>query len=115
MNLKRGFLRFWIGISLCWIAGLGWLLHDDLKFGGPWTLSSRPPDCPKEYSNGPLQTWTDKELLCRIAEAEAEDWAARLNAAEIIFIPPLGLFVFGCFVLWVARGFRPKSFSVTAK
>ena|SRR6266566_4594841 len=80
MNVKRGFFRLWIGVSLCWIIGLGWYLRNDLHFDGPWTLSSPPLDCPKELpteNTRPLTKLTDKELECAIAVMEAQSWEER--------------------------------------
>jgi hypothetical protein len=99
MNIKRGFFRLWIGVSLCWIIGLGWYLRNDLHLEGPWTLSSPPPDCSKE----------SPELKCAIGATEAQSWVERSHAAVIIFVPPLGLFIFGSCVVWIIQGFIPKS------
>lgn len=112
MNVKRGFFRLWIGVSLCWIIGLGWYLRNDLHFEGPWTLSSPPLDCPKELpteSTRPLTKLTDKELECAIAVMEAQSWEERARATAIIFVPPLGLFIFGSCVVWIIQGLSPKS------
>jgi hypothetical protein len=109
MNLKRGFFRLWIGVSLCWIIGLGWYLRNDLHFDGPWTLSNPPLDCLKELPTGPLPKFTDKELKCAVAAMEAQSWAERSNAAVIIFVPPLGLFILGSCVVWIIQGFTGDS------
>jgi hypothetical protein len=85
MNVKRGFFRLWIGVSLCWIIGLGWYLRNDLHFEGPWTLSSPPLDCPKELpteNTRPLTKLTDKELECAIAVMEAQSWEERARATR---------------------------------
>jgi hypothetical protein len=112
MNVKRGFFRLWIGVSLCWIIGLGWYLRNDLHSEGPWTLGNPPFDCPKELpteNTRPLTKLTDKELECAIAAMEAQSWAERANAAVIIFVPPLGLFIFGSCIVWIIQGLDPKS------
>jgi hypothetical protein len=57
----------------------------------------------------PLDKWTEEELHCKFAELLADEWRERLNAAEIAFGPPLGLFIFGCLIEWIIRGFTPHS------
>jgi hypothetical protein len=112
MNVKHGFFRLWIGVSLCWIIGLGLYLRNDLHFEGPWTLSSPPLDCPKERpteGTRPLTKLTEKELECAIAAMAAQSWVERANATVIIFVPPLVLFIFGSCVVWIIQGFSPKS------
>ena len=99
MNIKRGFFRLWIGVSLCWIIGLSWYLRNDLHFEGPWTLSSPPLDCLRDPTRP----------QCATAATEAQSWVERSHAAVIIFVPPLGLFIFGSCVVWIIQGFIPKS------
>jgi hypothetical protein len=36
-------------------------------------------------------------------------WHERLNATEIMFIPPLALLVLGSLIIWVAPGFSAGS------
>jgi hypothetical protein len=50
-----------------------------------------------------------EELDCRIGELTAEIWQDRLNAAKMVFGPPLGLFIFGYLIGWIIRGFAPRS------
>jgi hypothetical protein len=112
MNVKRGFFRLWIGVSLCWIIGLGWYLRNDLHIEGPWKLSNPPLDCAKELPTEnarPSTKLTDKQLECATAAMQAQSWVERSNAAVIIFVPPLGLFIFGSCVVWIIQGLIPKS------
>lgn len=112
MNIMRAFFRLWIGVSLCWIIGLSWYLRNDLHFEGPWTLSNPPLACPKVLPTGntrPLTKLTDEELKCAIAAMEAQSWSERANAAVTIFVPALGLFIFGSCVVWIIQGLNPKS------
>ena len=40
-NLRRGFFRLWLVLSLCWIAGASWFLRDQLYFGYTWEMPWR--------------------------------------------------------------------------
>ncbi|HEY6254222.1 MAG TPA: hypothetical protein VIY51_00340 [Xanthobacteraceae bacterium] len=113
MNTKRGFFRLWIVMSVCWIAGSGWVLRDDLAVTSGWAMSQKPAfDCPQPSAAElarPLSEWTDSLLHCQIAEVQGMIWAKRFDAAKIVFLPSLGLLVFGCLTAWAISGFTPQS------
>jgi hypothetical protein len=105
MNIRRGFFRLWICISVCWILASGWVLRDDLYFGEPWTMTRS--DCPSDIDKTrPLSEWTDQEIECVLS---THYWANRWEAAKTVFLPPLGLLVLGGLIGWIIQGFRPKS------
>lgn len=142
-NLRRGFFRLWLVLSLCWIAGASWFLRDQLYFGYTWEMpwrliapqfvdlpshefeklspeqrekyiaqkkqaTARGLYCPTGAShNRPVDELTPDEVACELAEFTAKFWQGRLNAASIVFGPPLALFIFGCLVGWIIRGFAP--------
>jgi hypothetical protein len=109
MNLTRGFFRLWLVISLLWIAGSGWILRDNLR--SDCSDVSGPHKPPTEMS--------DHELVCALAslppppagfvldqDPAIAGWNLRVRAAEWIALPPLGLLLLGCAIIWVGRGFR---------
>jgi hypothetical protein len=70
----------------------------------PWWPAG---DCPSDPVKGrPLEALTDHELVCAFYYVV---WHERLNAAEIVFIPPLALLVLGSLIIWVAPGFSAGS------
>jgi hypothetical protein len=91
-------------------AATGWLFVDHLGFKETWALSA---SCQTE---GELHNVDSNNMTLEQLEAEAvcfaqrdDLWKNRLDAAKIIFVPPLGLFIFGCLILWTVRGFAPQS------
>jgi hypothetical protein len=38
MNLRQGFLRLWIVLSACWVAGFSWVSRDDLALNHTWDM-----------------------------------------------------------------------------
>jgi len=83
MNIRRGLVRLWICVSLCWILAAGLIFHDHLVVGQRWIVSQLnglPIDCahvarPSEDQR-PMQRWTDQELECFITEDTTEVWTA---------------------------------------
>jgi hypothetical protein len=97
MNLRRGFFRLWLVISILWIGAATWFLWDVVF--DPWA-DFLP------IKNGTVGDETALPDAPWVIAATA----GRRYALTLIFIPPIALLGLGLVSLWVARGFAlPQS------
>ena len=97
MNWKRGLFRVWAAASLLW--AVLWTL---LNWSG---VAASLSDLSCLVSGGSSGPWCEYRLIGAIAVYGLEDrrfWVGLLA-------PPLAALLFGYTVLWIARGFRPKT------
>jgi hypothetical protein len=106
MNWRRGLLRLWLVLSLCWIVAVG-------LYAWPYAW---PPYCrllgqattPNEQRNPP-GTFTPIDPN---EPAPPETWpciAATINEfAPYALLPPLVTLVLGLLGVWVASGFARR-------
>lgn len=127
MNWKRGLLRAWLVLAVCWAGILGFevgdrlcandrnpyqfLTYDQLiELGG--VRGKKPIAAPASVS---LET--ANALLVAKDEVKREqslcfpdrlriDWGVRSSALGLIIGPPIGLLILGYALLWIGRGFR---------
>ena len=99
MSWRRGLLRLWLVLSLCWIAGVGlyaWRQE-------PWILSSSEfvfestPDSARDQQ---------KESADKIINSLNAETAKRY--ALYLLVPPLATLVLGLLSAWVVSSFERK-------
>jgi hypothetical protein len=100
MNWRRGLLRLWLVLSLCWIAGVGLYAWKQES----WTLSSS-----REF------VFEDDPDTARDQESESlEKIINSLNAetakqyALLLLVPPLATLAFGLLSAWIVSSFERK-------
>ena len=87
MNWARGLQRVWAVVAICWFGLQTWLMRVAIK--SAW------------------DGWVDAPLDGKLQDYDAAILNIRLEIAEWIVLPPLGLLLLGFMVVWAARGFRP--------
>jgi hypothetical protein len=97
MNWRRGLLRLWLVLSLCWTVPAVVLEWDDLT---------------SHVVTKDLAKWSDEALLkahrgetLSVSDYRA-DWPRRLAAGSMIIGPPIAALLLGYALLWAGRGFR---------
>jgi hypothetical protein len=116
MNWKRGLFRAWLIIAVCWIAATTFLWWDDLTCSNCAVINEA-----KKLS-GYEETTSVRRSDGSVVAVQTHDHAAALRAARLsiwhekgslivgmIIGPPFALILLGSAVLWIGRGFRPKT------
>jgi hypothetical protein len=100
MNWRRGLLRLWLVLSLCWIAGVGlyswrqesWILSSSREFvfeDGPDTARDQQSESLEKIINS-LNAETAKQYVL------------------LLLVPPLATLVLGLLSAWVVSSFERK-------
>jgi hypothetical protein len=100
MNWKRGLLRFWLVLSLCWIVPVGVLEWDGLR------SHEMTEDLTKLSDEALLKAQRGESLS---VSDYPPDWPRRFAAGGDIIGPPFALFLLGYGLLWIGRGFRSRA------
>jgi hypothetical protein len=87
MNLRRGFFRIWIALSVLWVALSTWLIWES---------------CVRD-SDGYL--WCSVLDGDWIMELRYFGWRDGLRIATAVLSVPVGLLIIGATSFWVKRGF----------
>ena len=98
MNVRRGLLRLWIVVSLCWAVPAAWLNRDELIATRHWTRDDLDP-----AANG--------FKLSQIVTLRP-DWQTRVPAAVLVAARPIVLLLVVLGMGWVGKGF---GISISAK
>ena len=97
---KQGLLRFWIVVSVFWIASAFWFAFGAL---GP-VLVDYAPFVASASS-------FDRHVLSSFDVILYGSNTSRLNQAVWSFGPPIATLMFAYIVEWIVRGFRPRKVS----
>lgn len=118
MNLRRGLLRAWLVLSICW---MGAIAYQDSVFlcasysvkehrlpstgdpmPAPGTVLTPLPAGPKgwERFSGPSGCFPRGEYRA--------DWAARWVALSPMLSVPASALIVGLLLIWIGSGFRSK-------
>jgi hypothetical protein len=90
MNWRRGLLRLWFVLSLCWIAGVGLSSSREFVFeDGPDTARDQQSESLEKIINS-LNAETAKQY------------------ALLVLVPPLATLVLGLLSAWVVSSFERK-------
>src|SRR5438034_4218291 len=100
MNWRRGLLRLWLVLSLCWIAGVGlyawkqetWILSSSQEF-----VFEGTPDSARDQQNESVE-----KIINSLSAETAKRYAAYL------LVPPLATLVLGLLSAWIASSFERK-------
>lgn len=114
MNLRRGFFRIWVVVTVVWTLLVGTLswesvrppresLRDDPIISGPVDFADL---IPAENRTAEQQAAINRARERRAAKDAAELSARRLTVGGIIIIPPLIVLAFGAAIGWALTGFR---------
>lgn len=99
INWRRGFLRGWIVITVCWILGIAIIAFRD------GSIPSLTQGC--DQLRGFVIQETGKVLGdAEVSKCEAQWRTKRLELIERAFGPPIALVVSGVLLGWIWRGFR---------
>ena len=125
MNIKAGLWRLCVFLVLGWIGSSIWYWRRELtatksrliditpygKGGGELTMKMLGPD--GVVFEFPFSKFTQKEIDGVLLQhygyevwKNIPDWPARIDAAEWVFLPPMGLLLLGFAIVWVVNGFR---------
>lgn len=120
---SRGFFRFWLVLSVMWVAAIFFIadtpkelsrayrMHVAMKADAADQGGASEEDNSKSWQDAPIVGSSQDRLLEEALEvAQARVWAdatknLRQNAA-LGFIPPLVVLVIGTMIAWALRGFR---------
>lgn len=87
LNLRRGFFRAWIVLTVGWVVGVGaYFLMQSCE----WMLHARPDQI------GPIEF------------QQCSDSRRLALALAIGFVPPIASLGFGFVVRWIGTGFAPS-------
>src|SRR4051794_3347728 len=102
MNWRRGLLRTWVVVSICWVGVVGgygvynW-------YNDPWrVVSQKPADC------GETKPWTKYHKEC----LELAPWLKSPPLWDVLLHsigPPSALLLFGVVLWWIGQGFRERT------
>jgi hypothetical protein len=98
LTWRRGFFRLWVALSILWIVAATAAAYRDTS------IPSLTKGCET------LLDFTDEATGQKLSAADVNlcdgVWRdKRLMLAASIFGPPLGLFLFGAVISWIAAGF----------
>jgi hypothetical protein len=101
MNPKRGLFLLWIFLALVWVIGSAWELSYELL----------------AHCEQILERSVYTAVHCLVERADQggiafpRGWPipTQLTAIEWVLLPPIGLFIIGWVVFWIASGFRSNS------
>jgi hypothetical protein len=97
MNWKRGLFRIWAAASLLWIA-----LWTALSWAG---VAASLSDLSCFFSGGSSGPWCKYHFTSAIAADGLEDRHFWIG----LMAPPMAVLLLGYTLLWIGRGFRPKT------
>jgi hypothetical protein len=97
MNWKRGLFRVWAAASLLWVA-----LWTVLNWSG---VAASLSDLACLVSGGSSGPWCEYRLLGAISVHGLEDRYFWIG----LIAPPMTALLTGYTLLWIGRGFRPKT------
>jgi hypothetical protein len=100
MNWRRGLLRLWLVLSLCWIAGVGlyawkqerWILSSSREF-----VFEDAPGAARDQQNESAD-----KIINRLDAETAKQYAL------LLLVPPLATLAFGLLSAWVVTSFERK-------
>jgi hypothetical protein len=100
MSWRRGMLRLWLVLSLCWIAGVGlyawkqerWMLSSFREF-----VFEDDPDTARDQESESLE-----KIINSLNAETAKQYAL------LVLVPPLATLAFGLLSAWVASSFERK-------
>ena len=101
-NWRRGFLRLWLVLSLCWIAGVG-----VFAWGYEQSMASRDQalracfEASKAKGTDMFSCFSDETIYPALGKTVGE-------YAAYAFLPPLGALVLGLIGAWLARKVRAR-------
>jgi hypothetical protein len=115
MNWRRGLLRAWSVIAICWIGAIGG--HGSYKwYNDPWRVVSVKPLRAECYEANPPQWCLDPEKtkppfnpfdkfdVLPDVPLEPSLWFVLFLSV----VPPAALLLFGAALYWVGQGFRSR-------
>jgi hypothetical protein len=108
MNWRRGLLRLWLALSLCWIAGVGVFAWEH----NAW-MKSRTAACFEAKRAQGVNPWDcfdrDEQVRLSIEPVGLADIAAAAKEYTVVaLLPPLVTLVLGLLGAWVISGFARK-------
>jgi len=125
MNIKAGLWRLWVLLTVCWVGTVTVVKFDDLTATRVGYYDPKLADKIRDpFDNSPAQIQINEAMSCKKAKNADEIfvfcdvqtlgfetitlpiWKYRIDAAQWIFIPPLGLLLLGLGIGWVVNGFR---------
>ncbi len=106
MSWKRGFLRLWIVFAVLWIGVGGWWEAKEWQEAREEVARQETKKDLCKNSQDRVKCEGIAEFLRSYAEKQSVD--TLVEAAEIVFGPPLALFTIGMVIAWVIRGFRKR-------
>jgi hypothetical protein len=101
MNLRRGLFLLWIFLALAWTIGSAWELWYELL----------------AHCEQILEGSVYAAVHCLVERADQggiafpRSWpvSTQIAAIEWVLLPPIGLFIVGWVVFWIASGFRSQN------
>jgi hypothetical protein len=99
INWRRGFVRGWIVVTVCWILGIATISFRDK---GIPSLTQGCDQLRDFVVEGTGKSLGDAE----VSQCEAVWRTERLKIIEWAFGPPIALIVSGVLLGWIGRGFR---------
>ena len=94
---KQGLLRFWIVVSVFWIASACWFAFGAI---GPIPIDYAP------FVEGHSSFY--QHVLSSFDAILYGSNISRLNQAIWAFGPPIATLMFACIIEWIVQGFRPR-------
>jgi hypothetical protein len=112
MNWRRGLLRAWVVVSICWVVVVGGL-GVYYWYNDPWRVISVKPlrtECQQQAKTPPLCDFDPDAYLAGKPQpsAEAHLPASLWTTLLLSILPPVSLFFLGAALLWVGQGFRER-------
>jgi hypothetical protein len=95
MNWRKGLLRLWLVLSLCWIAGVGvyaWKQEPGISSS---QFAYETASSPERHNEKEIEGSLNAELVKRYA--------------AYVLLPPLSTLALGLLGAWVVSGFERKS------
>jgi len=132
MNIKAGLWRLWVVFALSWVISCAFIQRDELFNMQISTFGGTAPPCvfkdkavtgkflSEDQAFGRCEPWQrdwGKFNIQKLPDGveiredgtfwflRTLNWSSRLDAAKWIFIPPLGILLFGLGIGWVVKGF----------
>ena len=95
MNWRRGLIRVWAALSLCWIIGVVWIFTRGCFYFSDSSIFS--PVCATGGKSGGFP------VAGYLSAFDAVDW---LRWGFWVLVPPVSLLASGTVAAWALRGFH---------